>query len=67
MCVHRRRRLEQRLHLGVGPDDLVFTLTGGSHWPPDKLSRNRGNVVRARRLPRVMFHDPAAQPHLRHL
>jgi integrase len=56
---HRRQQLEQRLVLGLGrpsPDDLVFTLPDGSPWPPDKLSRDWGNVVRLRRLPRVMFH-----------
>jgi integrase len=56
---YRRQQLEQRLQLGVGrpgPDDLVFTLPDGSPWPPDKLSRDWGNVVRLRRLPRVMFH-----------
>jgi integrase len=56
---HRRQQLEQRLLLGLGrsgPDDLVFTLPDGSPWPPDKLSRDWGNVVRLRRLPRVMFH-----------
>lgn len=56
---HRRQQLEQRLLLGLGrpgPDDLVFALPDGSAYPPDKLSRDWGNVVRGRRLPRVMFH-----------
>ena len=56
---HRGAQLEQRLLLGLGrpsPGDLVFTLPDGSPWPPDKLSRDWGNVVRLRRLPRVMFH-----------
>ena len=39
-----------------GADDLVFTLLDGSPYPPDKLSRDWGNVVRDRKLPRVMFH-----------
>jgi integrase len=59
MHVHRRQQLEQRLLLGLGrpgPEDLVFTLPNGSPWAPDKLSRDWGNVVRLRRLPRVMFH-----------
>jgi integrase len=56
---HSRRQLEQRLLLGLGrPDDKdhVFTLADGSPYPPDKLSRDWGNVVRDRKLPRVMFH-----------
>jgi integrase len=57
--VHRRRQAEQRLLLGLGrlgADDYVFTLGDGSPYPPDKLSRDWGNVVRDRKLPRVMFH-----------
>lgn len=56
---HRRQQLEHRLLVGLGrpgPDDLVFALPDGSAYPPDKLSRDWGNVVRDRRLPRVMFH-----------
>ena len=56
---HRLRQLEQRLLLGLGrlgAEDLVFALPDGSPWPPDKLSRDWANVVRTRRLPRVMFH-----------
>ncbi len=56
---HRRQQLEQRLLLGLGrpgPDDLVFALPNGMAYPPDKLSRDWGNIVRGRRLPRVMFH-----------
>jgi len=37
-------------------DDLVFTLSDGSPYPPDKLSRDWGNMARDRKLPRVMFH-----------
>jgi len=57
---HRRQQLEQRLLLGLGrpaQNDLVFALPDGSPWPPDKLSRDWGNIVRDRRLPRVMFHS----------
>ena len=57
---HRLRQNEQRLGLGlggVGASDLVFTLPDGSPYPPDKLSRDWGNVVRDRKLPRVMFHS----------
>ncbi len=56
---HYRRQLEQRLLLGMGrpgPDDWVFSLPDGSPYPPDKLSRDWANVVRDRKLPRVMFH-----------
>ena len=56
---HRRRQAEQRLQLGLGrpgANDLAFTLFDGSPYPPDKLSRDWGNVVRDRKLPRVMFH-----------
>jgi integrase len=57
--VHRRHQAEHRLALGAGrpgADDLVFTLSDGSPYPPDKLSRDWGNVVRDRKLPRVTFH-----------
>jgi len=56
---HRRRQAEHRLLLGFGrpgADDLVFALPDGSPYPPDKLSRDWGNVVRDKKLPRVMFH-----------
>jgi integrase len=56
---HHRRQLEQRLLLGIGrpsAEDWVFPLFDGSPYPPDKLSRDWGNVVRDRKLPRVMFH-----------
>jgi integrase len=59
MCAHRRRQAEQRLTWGLGrpgPEDYVFTLADGSPYAPDKLSRDWGNVVRDRKLPRVMFH-----------
>ena len=59
MRAHGRRQAELRLALGAGrpgADDLVFTLSDGSAYPPDKLSRDWGNVVRDRALPRVMFH-----------
>ena len=57
---HRHQQIEQRLMLGLGrlgPDDLVFALPDGSPYPPDKLSRDWGNAVRALRLPRIMFHS----------
>lgn len=57
--VHRRHQAKQRLLLGLGrpsAEDYVFTLPDGSPYAPDKLSRDWGNVVRDRKLPRVMFH-----------
>lgn len=59
MRAHRRCQAEQRLILGLGrpgAEDYVFTLADGSPYAPDKLSRDWGNVVRDRKLPRVMFH-----------
>jgi integrase len=56
---HYRGQLQQRLLLGLGrpgASDWVFPLFDGSPYPPDKLSRDWGNVVRDRKLPRVMFH-----------
>jgi integrase len=56
---HYRQQLERRVSLGLGrpgPTDFVFTLADGSTYPPDKLSRDWGNVVRDRKLPQVMFH-----------
>jgi integrase len=56
---HHRCQLEQRLSLGLGrpgSEDWVFQAPDGSPCPPDKLSRDWGNVVRDRKLPRVMFH-----------
>jgi integrase len=56
---YRRQQLELRLVLGLGrlePGDLVFTLPDGSPYPPDKLSRDWGNVVRDKKLPQIMFH-----------
>lgn len=59
MRFYRRHQAEQRLLLGLGRPgaaDYVFTLADGSPYAPDKLSRDWGNVVRDRKLPRVMFH-----------
>jgi integrase len=56
---HRRDQMAQRLLLGLGragTDDLVFPLADASPYPPDKLSRDWGNVVRSRSLPKVSFH-----------
>jgi len=59
---HQRAQLEQRLLLGLGrptPDDYVFPLCADgafTPYPPDKLSRDWGNVVRDRKLPKIMFH-----------
>ncbi len=57
---HRATQLEMRLRLGQGrpgADDLVFPLWDGSPYPPDKLSRDWGNVVRDCKLPAVSFHS----------
>jgi integrase len=54
-----RHQLEQHLLLGLGrpcAEEWVFPLLDGSPYLPDKLSRDWGNVVRDRKLPRVMFH-----------
>lgn len=59
MRAHRRAQAEHRLLLGLGRPgaaDYVFTLADGSPYAPDKLSRDWGNAVRDRKLPRVMFH-----------
>ncbi len=59
LSAHRRRQTELRMALGMGrpaPSDLVFSLPEGQPYPPDKLSRDWGNVVRAKKLPRIMFH-----------
>ena len=56
---HRRQQAEERLLLGLGRPgaaDLVVTLADKSPYPPDKLSRDWGNVVRDRGPPRVKFH-----------
>jgi integrase len=57
---HRRQQNEHRLLFGLGgavATDLVFALADGSPYPPDKLSRDWSNIVRDRKLPRVMFHS----------
>jgi integrase len=59
LSAHRRRQAELRMALGMGrpaPSDLVFSLPEGRPYPPDKLSRDWGNVVRAKKLPQIMFH-----------
>jgi integrase len=57
---HWGRQVELRLQLGIGgrPEDWVFPGSPDGSRPsaPDKLSRDWGNVVRDRKLPRVMFH-----------
>jgi integrase len=56
---HRWRQLEQGMALGLGRlsgNDLVFAMPDGAPYPPDKLSRDWGNTVVAKKLPRVMFH-----------
>ena len=55
---HRRQQAEDRLALGLGKNefDLVFTEIDGGLWPPDKLSRQFGNLVRKAGLGQVTFH-----------
>ena len=59
---HQRAQLELWMRLGLGrPADTDYVFPNPSDpqfgaWPPDKLSRDWGNVVRDRKLPRVMFH-----------
>jgi integrase len=56
---HRKQQLELRLALGLGrpaDDALVFCEHDGSPLSPDKLSRDWGRVVVARKLPKVSFH-----------
>jgi integrase len=59
---HYRAQIELRLQLGIagrpGAGDWIFpgSLDGSQPYPPDKLSRDWGNVVRDRKLPQVMFH-----------
>jgi integrase len=56
---HRQQQLEHRLLYQLGRPtaaDLVFPLADGTPYPPDKLSRDWGNVVRDKKLPRVRFH-----------
>ncbi len=55
---HKRQQAEERLSLGLGKSkaDLVFTEVAGGIWPPDKLSRQFGNLVRGAGLCSVTFH-----------
>jgi integrase len=55
---HKRQQAEERLSLGLGKSkaDLVFTEMAGGIWPPDMLSRQFGNLVRAAGLRGVTFH-----------
>lgn len=50
---------EQRMKFAQGrpdPGDLVFPLSDGSPYPPDKLSRDWLRIISGRKLPRIMFH-----------
>jgi len=56
---HYLTQVEQRLLSGLGrmaTDDYVLPLADGSPYPPDELSRDWANLVRDRKLPRIMFH-----------
>jgi integrase len=53
---HRRRQAEERMALGLGKPKTVFTDVGGGPWPPDKLSRQFGNLVRKAGIGPITFH-----------
>ena len=53
---HRRRQAEERMALGLGKPETVFTDIDGGPWPPDKLSRQFGNLVRKARIRPITFH-----------
>ena len=53
---HRRRQAEERMALGLGKPETVFTDINGGPWPPDKLSRQFGNLVRKARIGPITFH-----------
>lgn len=57
---HRKQQLEQRLALGLGklgPDALVFCDHAGQPIRPSRVSGAWRDVVKARKLPKVRFHD----------
>lgn len=56
MREHRRRQAEERLALGLGKPKTVFTDVEGGPWPPDKLSRQFGNLVRKASIGKITFH-----------
>ena len=60
MRAHWRAQTELRLKFALGrpaPADPVFPLLPEFDlYHPDKLSRDWGNVVRDRKMPRIMFH-----------
>jgi integrase len=56
---HRRLQLEMRVALGLGrpePNALVFCTPEGEPLSPDNLSRDWKRLVKAKKLPPVMFH-----------
>ncbi len=53
---HRRRQAEERMALGLGKPETVFTDMDGGLWPPDKLSRQFGNLVRKAGIGQITFH-----------
>ncbi len=53
---HRRRQAEERMALGLGKPKTLFTDVEGGPWPPDKLSRQFGNLVRKASIGKITFH-----------
>jgi integrase len=53
---HRRRQAEERMALGLGKPKTIFTDVEGGPWPPDKLSRQFGNLVRKAGIGPITFH-----------
>lgn len=53
---HRRRQAEEHMALGLGKPKTVFTDVEGGPWPPDKLSRQFGNLVRKAGIGPTTFH-----------
>ena len=53
---HRRRQAEEHMALGLGKPKTVFTDVEGAPWPPDKLSRQFGNLVRKAGIGPTTFH-----------
>ncbi len=53
---HRRHQAEERMAMGLGKPQTVFTDIDGSLWPPDKLSRQFGNLVRKAGIGSITFH-----------
>jgi integrase len=53
---HRVRQLEQRMKLGLGKPELVFTTIEGEPIVPDVLSKAWSRQTTANGMPQVHFH-----------